>query len=167
MPPPHTKKYINLNCFTKITHCALKTISIAIAVLVGYFCISFANIYGNALKAQDNYIAYRANLLAQDLAENLPYNAYIVVKGSIGFSKVTNRFINKYGDISRTIKEVYKNVNWVLWYLGYHNAPYSNFGYGGDEICDFLYEKFGSEIILQNAYHKIEKSKICYIITVK
>ena len=104
----------------------------------------------------------------QDLHDKIPAkNTMVIVDGFIGFSKVTQRFIDKYGDISRLLQE-YKNTNWIVWALEHFNAPYS-FAYTlqNNEICSFLKERFGSEVIFKNAYHTIERVKNCYIITIK
>ena len=89
----------------------------------------------------------------------------IVIKGEIGYSAVTARFIHKYGDISRIIG-AYKNVNWVIWALQHFNTPY-NLRYESDEVCEMLEAQFGSDVVAQNAWHRIEKAKVCYFITLK
>ena len=157
-PPPQQNIY--LQKFRQI----LRLLSIASIAVMAYFLISFANIYANALKKQDDYIAFRAGVLERDL-QNLPKNAVIVVKGEIGYSAVSARFVDKYGGISRLLGE-YKNVNWVIWVLQHFNAPY-NLHYGGDEICEMLEAQFGKEMVAQNAWHRIEKAKVCYFVTLK
>lgn len=154
-PPPHSLQKL---------HKIPRILSTATILIVAYFLISFANIYANALKKQDEYIAFRAGLLARDL-QNLPKNAVIVIKGEIAYSTVSARFIDKYGDISRLLG-AYRNVNWVIWALTHFNTPH-NLRYESDEICEMLEAQFGSEVVAENAWHIIKKAKVCYFITMK
>ncbi len=131
-----------------------------------FFLISFANIYANALKQQDEHIKFRRALVVQDLNHLIPKGAtaMVIFRGSVGSPKATDRFIAQYGDISRLIHHtiignLFFNVS--LWHL---KPPYTLDG-SMQDICEHLETQFGSEVVLDTAYHKIEKTKTCYIVT--
>ncbi len=139
-------------------------VSIALAIITAYFLISFANIYGNALKKQDEYLDFRAKLLLEDLGDVIPKSANAMVDLRIYIDKhvVAQRFADKYGDISRLIPKVANNDWWFYLRLHHLNAAY-NFNDG--ELCKYIVENFGSEVVFKNRYHTIEKAKTCYIVT--
>ena len=139
-------------------------VSITIAIITAYFLISFANIYGNALKKQDEYLDFRAKLLLEDLGDNIPKNANAMVDLRIYIDKhaVAQRFADKYGDISRLVPKVANNDWWFYLRLHHLNAAY-NFNDG--ELCKYIVENFGSEVVFKNRYHTIERAKTCYIVT--
>ena len=143
----------------KILHFA----SIAIAVITAYFLISFANIYGNALKKQDEYLEFRAQLLLSDLSNAIPSNATIAIDiGKIGNAKVTQRFYDKYGFYLVIPQHAKVDDFWFNMKLRHLNAPYN---LNNDEICSFIKENFGSKVIFKNANHTIERVKSCYFVT--
>ena len=145
----------------KILHFASATI----AVITAYFLISFANIYGNALKKQDEYLDFRAKALLSDLSNTIPPNATITIDiGKIGNAKVTQRFYDKYGFYANIPQLSVWGDFWFILKLRHLNAPYN---LDNDDICNFIKENFGSEVIFKNAYHTIEKAKSCYIVTIK
>ena len=137
--------------------------SCTLAIITAYFLISFANIYGNALKKQDEYLDFRAKLLLQDLSDKIPRGAMVDLKIYLDKHPVAQRFAEKYGDISRLIPKVAENDWFFHWRVRHLNAPYN---LENSEMCAFLLETFGSEIIAKNAYHTIAKSKSCYIVTI-
>ncbi len=137
--------------------------SCTLAIITAYFLISFANIYGNALKKQDEYLDFRAKLLLQDLSDKIPRGAMVDLKIYLDKHPVAQRFAEKYGDISRLIPKVAENDWFFHWRVRHLNAPYN---LENSEMCAFLLETFGSEIIAKNAYHTITKSKSCYIVTI-
>ena len=153
-------KQMNLNKIRQITH----YFSITIAIIAAYFLISFANIYGNALKKQDEYLDFRAKLLLEDLGDNIPKNANAMVDLRIYIDKhaVARRFADKYGDISRLVPKVANNDWWFYLRLHHLNAAY-NFNDG--ELCKYIVENFGSDVVFKNRYHTIERAKTCYIVT--
>ena len=138
--------------------------SIAIAVITAYFLISFANIYGNALKKQDEYLDFRAKLLLQDLGDKVPQGSMINLKIHLGYSAVTKRFAEKYGAISRLVPKVAENDWFFHWRLQHFNARYND---SQEELCDYIQERFSGEVLLKNAYHRIERVKSCYAVTIK
>lgn len=124
---------------------------------MAYFLISFANIYANALKKQSEYLDFRNILLLKDLGDFVPKggNAMLYIEHDVnGNHAVAQRFMDKYGDISRIIPRDF---------MASHFA--SEYNYDMDGLCLFAKGKLGSKIILKNAYHTIEKIKLCYIIT--
>ncbi|MGX3010572.1 glucosyltransferase domain-containing protein [Helicobacter sp. 23-1044] len=148
--PPHLQK---------ITH----YISCIVAVITAYFLISFANIYGNALKKQDEFLDFRANLLLSDLGAKIPRGASItIVTPNFATSPVTKRFYEKYGHFRILPHLAAQDDVWLNMKLRHLNAPYN---LSNDEVCNFLRERFGAELIAKNAHHTIEKSKSCYIVT--
>ena len=136
-------------------HKILHFISATIAIITAYFLISFANIYGNALKKQDEYLAFRNNLLLKDLGDFVPKggNVMVYVEPYVNRNHpVTQRFMDKYGDITRIIPRDY---------MASHFAD--DYNYDRDDLC--LSGQGSGEVVLKNAYHTIEKVKICYIVT--
>ena len=87
----------------------------------------------------------------------------VSLKIHLGQSLVSARFAEKYGKISHLIPQLAENDWFFYWRLTHLRAKYSQ----SDEICAHLRENFGVELVAQNAYHKIEKSKSCYFITLK
>ena len=77
---------------------------------------------------------------------------------------VARRFSEKYGEISRLIPQVADNDWFFHWRLAHLNARYN---FHNREMCSFLKENFGSEVVLKNAYHTIERAKSCYIVTIR
>ena len=142
----------------------LRLLSRAIAIITAYFLISFANIYGNALTKQDKYLDFRAKLLLQDLGEKIPQGAMIDLYIYIDKHAVARRFSEKYGEISRLIPQVADNDWFFHWRLSHLNARYN---FHNREMCSFLKENFGSEVVFKNAYHTIERAKSCYVVTLK
>lgn len=145
-------------------HMVLHYLSCATAIITAYFLISFANIYGNALTKQDEYLDFRAKLLLSDLSDKIPRWAMVELWVYIDNHSVAQRFINKYGGISRLIPKITDDDFWFHTRLRHLNAPYN---FHNREICMFLKDNFGSEIIFKNAYHTIERTKSCYIIVMK
>ena len=145
-------------------HKFLHFTSATIAVITAYFLISFANIYGNALKKQDEYLDFRAKLLLQDLGNKVPQGAMINLKIHLGYSAVTKRFAEKYGGISRLVPKVAENDWFFHWRLQHFNARYND---SQEELCDYIQERFSGEVLLKNAYHRIERVKSCYAVTIK
>ncbi len=136
--------------------------SCTLAIITAYFLISFANIYGNALKKQDEYLDFRAKLLLQDLSDKIPRGASITIDISqIGTAPVTARFYSKYGALLLIPRLARQDDFWFNMKLRHLNAPYN---FGNDEICNFIKEIFGSEVISKNGYHTIERAKSCYIV---
>ena len=136
--------------------------SCTLAIITAYFLISFANIYGNALKKQDEYLDFRAKLLLQDLSDKIPRGASITIDISqIGTAPVTARFYSKYGALLLIPRLARQDDFWFNMKLRHLNAPYN---FGNDEICNFIKEIFGSEVIFKNGYHTIERAKSCYIV---
>ena len=136
--------------------------SCTLAIITAYFLISFANIYGNALKKQDEYLDFRAKLLLQDLSDKIPRGASITIDISqIGTAPVTARFYSKYGALLLIPRLARQDDFWFNMKLRHLNAPYN---FGNDEICNFIKENFGSEVIFKNGYHTIERAKSCYIV---
>ena len=136
-------------------HKILHFTSATIAIITAYFLISFANIYGNALKKQDEYLAFRNNLLLKDLGDFVPKggNVMVYVEPYVNRNHpVTQRFMDKYGDITRIIPRDY---------MASHFAD--DYNYDRDDLC--LSGQGSGEVVLKNAYHTIEKVKICYIVT--
>ena len=151
----------NPNKIRQITH----YFSIATTIITAYFLISFANIYGNALKKQDEYLDFRAKLLLEDLAKvatNSAGMATINIMG--GTHAVAQRFIDKYGGIARMIPKDEDR----FWYLPARLAHLNlQMQIAGDnELCGFLKERFGAKVLISNPYYTIEKAKSCYIITI-
>ena len=144
----------------KILHYASATI----AVITAYFLISFANIYGNALKKQDEYLDFRAQLLLKDLGDKVPKDSMVNLKIYLGYSAVTKRFAEKYGGISRLVPKVAENDWFFHWRLQHFNARYND---SQEELCDHIKQNFNSELIVKNAYHTIERVKSCYFVTIK
>ena len=145
----------------RILHC----FSIIIAVITAYFLISFANIYGNALKKQDEYLDFRARLLLSDLSDKIPRGASITIDIShIANAPVTKRFYDKYGNLLLIPRLAKQDDFWFNMKLRHLNAPYN---LNNDEICNFIKENFGVELVAKNAYHTIELAKSCYIVTIK
>ena len=142
----------------------LRFLSRATVLITAYFLISFANIYGNALTKQDEYLDFRAKLLLQDLGEKIPQGAMIDLYIYIDKHAVARRFSEKYGEISRLIPQVADNDWFFHWRLAHLNARYN---FHNREMCSFLKENFGSEVVLKNAYHTIERAKSCYIVTIR
>ena len=141
----------------------LRFLSIATILIVAYFLISFANAYGNALKKQDEYLSFRAEMLLQYLGEKVPRGATINLKNHLGFHPVSARFLAKYGE-TRLVKDVKEYYYHFYSRLQHLNAPYN---LNESDICDFVRENFGAEAVAENAWHKIEKAKVCYIVTIK
>ena len=156
----HSVASLNSNTIHKFLHFA----SIAIAVITAYFLISFANIYGNALKKQDEYLEFRAQLLMKDLGDKVPQGSMINLKIHLGYSAVTKRFAEKYGGISRLVPKVAENDWFFHWRLQHFNARYND---SQEELCDYIQERFSGEVLLKNAYHRIERVKSCYAVTIK
>ena len=156
----HTDFSVDSHKIRQITH----YVSTTIAIITAYFLISFANIYGNALKKQDEYLDFRAKLLLEDLGDNIPKNANAMVDLRIYIDKhaVAQRFADKYGGISRLVPKVANNDWWFYLRLHHLNAAY-NFNDG--ELCKYIVENFGSEVVFKNRYHTIERAKTCYIVT--
>ena len=151
----------NPNKIRQITH----YVSIATTIITAYFLISFANIYGNALKKQDEYLDFRAKLLLEDLAKvatNSAGMATINIMG--GTHAVAQRFIDKYGSIARMIPKDEDR----FWYLPARLAHLNlQMQIAGDnELCGFLKERFGAKVLTSNPYYTIEKAKTCYIVTI-
>ena len=144
-------------------HKFLHFTSATIAIITAYFLISFANIYGNALKKQDEYLDFRAKLLLQDLGDKVPQGAMINLKIHLGYSAVTKRFMDKYGD-TRLVKDLVEYYYHLYLRLQHLKAPYN---LNESDICEFIKENFSSEVIFKNAHHTIEKAKSCYIVTLK
>ena len=141
----------------------LRPISFASIAITAYFLISFANIYGNALKKQDEYLSFRAEMLLQYLGEKIPRGASVVIDiGAMGNAVVTQRFYDKYGD-ARIIPRLSSRGDFWFEMKLRHLGVKHNFG--DAEICDMLKAQFGSEVVAQNAHHTIEKAKACYFVT--
>ena len=143
----------------KITH----YISCIVAVIMAYFLISFANIYGNALTKQDEYWDFRVKLLLKDLGDVIPKNANAMISLKIDSNQnhaVTQRFMDKYGNIGRAIIHEFE-YSWFVFRISYLGFSYS-IDY---EFCDFIKGQFGSEVVFKNRYHTIERAKTCYIVT--
>ncbi len=138
--------------------------SATIAIITAYFLISFANIYGNALKKQDEYLDFRAQLLLNDLSDKVPKDAMVNLKIHLGYSAVTKRFAEKYGAISRLVPKVADNDWFFHWRLQHLNARYND---SQEELCDYIQARFSGEVVLKNAYHTIERVKSCYAVTIK
>lgn len=143
-------------------HKTLHYASTIILIITAYFLISFANIYGNALKKQDEYLDFRAKLLLKDLGDNVPQGAMVNLKIYLDYSAVTKRFIEKYGGISRLIPKTAEN-DWFFYLRLQHLNKYNI----QEELCNYIQEHFNSEVVLKNAYHTIEKAKSCYVITLR
>ncbi len=139
----------------------IRYVSATIAIITAYFLISFANIYGNALKKQDEYLDFRAQLLLKDLSDKVPKDAMVNLKIHLGYSAVTKRFAEKYGD-TRLVKDPAEYYYHFYSRLQHLNAPYN---LNETDICDFIKENFNGEVIFKNAYHTIERAKVCYIVT--
>ncbi len=162
--------FIAVLCIATITHSAppnlqkiLHYISCVAVVVMAYFLISFANIYGNALKKQDEYLDFRGQLLISDLANVLPKNATITIDISrIGNAKVTQRFYDKYGILSLIPRLAKQDDALFIAKLRHLQVPYN---LGNTELCNFMMENFDKEMVFQNTYHRIEKVKSCYIVT--
>ena len=152
----------NVSSSNKILRC----VAYVLAVVMAYFLISFANIYGNALTKQEQYLQFRAELLLKDLSVAIPLNANAMVdlRINLKYHLATQAFINKYGGISRLIPKVAKNDWWFYLRLRHLNAPY-NFDY--TDMCKFMEERFDGRIVLENIYHKVRLVKNCYIVDVK
>ena len=141
----------------------LRPLSFASIAITAYFLISFANIYGNALKKQDEYLSFRAEMLLQYLGEKIPRGASVVIDiGAMGNAVVTQRFYDKYGD-ARIIPRLSSRGDFWFEMKLRHLGVKHNFG--DAEICDMLKAQFGSEVVAQNAHHTIEKAKACYFVT--
>lgn len=74
---------------------------------------------------------------------------------------VTKRFIDKYGGISRIIPQVSKHDVYAR--LSHYNIYYNY----NKEFCEIARSVSHSEIVAQNAWHKIEKVKVCYFVTMR
>ena len=136
-------------------HKILHFTSATISVITAYFLISFANIYGNALKKQDEYLAFRNNLLLKDLGDFVPKggNVMVYVETFINANHpVAQRFMDKYGDISRIIPRVYMLTHFA-----------DGYNYDLDDFC--ISTRLNGEVVLKNAYHTIKRVKSCYIVT--
>ena len=143
----------------------LRLLSRATVLITAYFLISFANIYGNALTKQDEYLDFRAKALLSDLSNVIPRGATITIDISkIGNAKVAQRFYDKYGFYLVIPQLARQDDFWFNMKLRHLNAPYN---LNNDEMCNFMQENFGSEVIFKNAYHTIERVKSCYIVTLK
>ena len=141
----------------------LRFLSIASIVITAYFLISFASAYGNALKKQDEYLSFRAEMLLQYLGEKVPRGATINLKNHLGFHPVSTRFLAKYGK-TRLVKDVKEYYYHFYSRLQHLNAPYN---LNESDICDFVRENFGAEVVAENAWHRIERARVCYIVTIK
>ena len=143
----------------------LRFLSRASVLITAYFLISFANIYGNALKKQDEYLDFRAKALLSDLSNVIPRSATITIDISkIGNVKVAQRFYDKYGFYLVIPQLARQDDFWFNMKLRHLNAPYN---LNNDEMCNFMQENFGSEVVFKNAYYIIERAKSCYIVTLK
>ena len=156
----------NISLINQVDSCKIRAMlhyfSCTLAIITAYFLISFANIYGNALKKQDEYLDFRAKLLLQDLSDKIPRGASITIDISqIGTAPVTARFYSKYGALLLIPRLARQDDFWFNMKLRHLNAPYN---FGNDEICNFIKEIFGSEVISKNGYHTIERAKSCYIV---
>ncbi len=160
--PTHATKYI-LSApprLQKITH----YISCAVVVIMAYFLISFANIYGNALTKQDKYLDFRVEILLKDLDSAILNNANNIfsLKINIGNHAVTQRFIDKYGDIATQLL-IAKEFAFTDKLMHYNRVFMIE-----PDICDYAKEQLEDSItiITNNHYNKIEKVKNCYIVTI-
>lgn len=144
----------------KITH----YISCAVVVIMAYFLISFANIYGNALTKQDKYLDFRVEILLKDLDSAILNNANNIfsLKINIGNHAVTQRFIDKYGDIATQLL-IAKEFAFTDKLMHYNRVFMIE-----PDICDYAKEQLEDSItiITNNHYNKIEKVKNCYIVTI-
>ena len=158
----HTDFSVDSHKIRQIIH----YVSIITAIITAYFLISFANIYGNALKKQDEYLDFRAKLLLEDLAKvatNSAGMATINIMG--GTHAVAQRFIDKYGGIARMIPKDEDRFWYLparLSHLNLQNVQIVS----DDELCGFMKERFGAEVLTSNPYYTIEKAKTCYIVTI-
>ncbi|MGX2983846.1 hypothetical protein, partial [Helicobacter sp. 23-1045] len=84
MPTFHPRAFYGFSAFVAVICIAnvsaesskiLRFFALASATITAYFLISFANIYGNALKKQDEFLDFRANLLLSDLGAKIPRGA--------------------------------------------------------------------------------------------
>ena len=153
-------KSIALPRLQKITH----YISYIVAVIMAYFLISFANIYGNALTKQDKYLDFRAEMLLNNLDSAILNNAnnMFSFKINMGNHAVAQRFIDKYGDIATQLliaKEFVFTAKLRHYNRAFRMEP---------DICDYVKEQLRDSItiITNNHYNKIEKVKNCYIVTI-
>ncbi|MGX2982244.1 hypothetical protein, partial [Helicobacter sp. 23-1045] len=85
-----------------------------------------------------------------------------IVTPNFATSPVTKRFYEKYGHFRILPHLAPQDDVWLNMKLRHLNAPYN---LSNDEVCNFLRERFGVELIAKNAHHTIEKSKSCYIVT--
>lgn len=145
-------------------HKILRFLPIIIVLITAYFLISFANIYGNALKRQDEYLDFRARLLLSDLSTIVPRGAMVDLRIYVDNHPVAQQFADKYGAIARLIPKVADDHWWFYLRLKHLKAIYN---FDNSEICNFMQENFGSEIIYKNTYHEIQKAKSCYIIVMR
>ena len=135
--------------------------SFVVAIIMAYFLISFANIYGNALKKQDEYLDFRARLLLNDFGKVIPHNPNIMINIEAFVNDnhpVAQRFADKYGNISRIIPRTFMATHLLG---GYESSRMLG------EFCEVAKEQLDNEVVLKNAYHTIKRVKNCYIVTMQ
>ena len=149
----------------------LKNLSKICIILFGYFCIIFANAYGNAITKQQEYMIFRANLALNDLlrlgidSSKMP----VYLKGSIGYAPVTKRLVEKHKVAGRIIPIVMlEGWHWnqsAFWHL---KSPYK-MEYDIKK-CVNLSDDFKNppaKMLLDNEYHTISKIDSCVFLTLK
>ena len=144
--------------------------SAVFACLSAYSCIVFSLAYGNALTKQQEYINYRTQLIISDIErvdKSDKKGAGIYYSGSIGFSRATYSFFYDYGQIARRLVIILMNGHWSWGYMPLYHFGANFQGYGSPH-CDLAQNKKRYKL-LENSYHKIEKSKDhnCYFVTLK
>ena len=100
------------------------------------------------------FLDFRSEILLRDLGA-VPKNANALVSVETLTSKkhpVTRRFAEKYGNIARILPNHY---------LQSHLSDGWNYDSGG--VCAGL----RGDVVVSNAWHRIEKVGACYVVTIK
>ncbi|PAF46060.1 glucosyltransferase domain-containing protein [Helicobacter sp. 11S02629-2] len=150
----------------------LKYISIVFVALLSYSLIVFANSYGNAITAQQNYMMMRASFVSKDLATLIPREMQpkvgVVLDGGIGYAPVASNFIKRYGGgiAKRLITGVFNQASFAFtkYPLIYQGTNYQDYY---STQCSKENTEAKKTLLLDNAFQSISKSGECYFVDLK
>ena len=130
----------------------LRPLSLASIAITAYFLISFANIYGNALKKQVEFLDFRSEMLLRDLGAVPKSNRVLLSVETLSGEKhpVAQRFSEKYGGISRILP---------THYLQSHLSNGWHYDSGG--VCDVLPD---GEVVKRGEFYEMRKVGMCYVV---
>ncbi|PAF46061.1 glucosyltransferase domain-containing protein [Helicobacter sp. 11S02629-2] len=150
----------------------LKWVNVVFVVLASYSLVVFANSYGNAITAQQNYMMMRASFVSKDLATLIPREMQpkvgVVFEGAIGYAPVASNFIKRYsGGIAKRLLPKVMNFTG----FPFNNAPliYQGTSYQDSYGVACAKENISTTkiLLLDNAFHSISKANNCYFVDLK